>query len=222
MTYLPHWRATFKGGWIAGGNGDTFEQWNTSIALKPGIVRDWGTDSQDVANDLCADFSAFFTSLGAAVSTGTLFEEVRLDAIGVDGKITQEARFARPEGGPTSGSGLTVLPPQCAVVLTLDTKTRGRSRFGRMYLPLLGVTVSTDGLMGQPAVASLATKCATFITNVGNTPGADVDFAPVVASGVGSGSLNEIKAIRVGRAVDTMRSRRRSLVESYEVRDVSV
>lgn len=222
MTYLPHWRVTFKGGFRAGNSGEGYEEWNTSLALKPGLIRDWGTDAQDVVQDLCNDFMTLLVDLEPLVSASTYFHEVRMDAIGPNGKTTQDAVFARPPIENWAGQGLPVLPPQCAVVLTLDTKVRGRSRFGRMYLPLLGCTVSSDGLMGVPLATRIATAGQKFINNAGNTPNVDLDFAPVVASGVGNGSLHEIRSVRVGRAIDTMRSRRRNLDEGYVTLDVSV
>lgn len=222
MTYLPHWRATFKGGFRAGSSGEGYEEWNTSIAINAGLVRNWQDGAQDVVDDLCADFQTLLVDLESYVASNTYFHEVRLDSIAPSGKTDQDAVFAKPAIENWAGQGLPVLPPQCAVVLTLDTKVRGRSRFGRMYLPLLGVTVSGDGLMGVPLATTIATAGAKFINNVGNTPGVDLDFAPVVASGVGSGSLHEVQQIRVGRAVDTMRSRRRNLDEGYVIRDVSV
>lgn len=222
MTYLPHWRATFKGGFRAGSSGEGYEEWNTSLAINPGLVRNWQDGAQAVVDDLCEDFQTLLVDLESRVSSSTYFHEVRLDSIAASGRTDQEAVFAKPPIENWAGQGLPVMPPQCAVVLTLDTKTRGRSRFGRMYLPLLGVTVGADGLMGAGLATTIATAGAKFITNVGNTPGVDLNFAPVVASGVGTGSLNEIRSIRVGRAVDTMRSRRRNLDEGYIVQDVSV
>lgn len=222
MTYLPHWRATFRGGFRTATTGDFYEQWNTSIAINPGTIRDWGTDAEDVANDLWDDFAVLVTNLGMYWTQNTVFRDVRLDAIGVDGRITQDAVFSDSGRPDVYGEGLPVLPPQCATVLTLDTKVRGRSRFGRMFLPLLGQTVGADGVTPGPRAQAVLDDCLTFINSVGNTPGVDLNFAPVVASGVGSGSLHEVKEIRVGRAIDTMRSRRRSLDEDYLVAAVTV
>lgn len=222
MTYVPHWRATFKGGFYASGSNIPYEEWNTSLAFRPGTVREWIGGSEAAVEDLATDFKDFFVALGPAISASTRLDEVRLDSIASNGKIDQKPRLVdlRPQG--ISGGGLMVLPPQCAVVLTLDTEVRGRSRFGRMYLPLLGVTVGDGGIMGQAQAASLADKAAAFMTAAGNAPNVDLDWAPVVASGVGSGTLNEVKSVRIGRAIDTMRSRRRDLAERYESRDVTV
>lgn len=222
MAYQPHLRATFKGSFRSSASAEPYEYWNTSMALSnPGV-----TDTaalQAIANDLRQDFAAFMTgSVSGFFGPNTYLDEVRLDSVGANGRITRDAVFARVEGNPVKGGGMQTLPPQCALVLTLDTGTRGRSRFGRMFLPCVAIVMKPDGLMEKLAADQFLAAAKTFVENAGNLPGFDGDFGVVVASGVGEGSLNRVQSIRVGRAVDTMRSRRRSLDEAYVTATVSV
>lgn len=221
MGYVPHWRATFKGSFRASGAGEGYEQWNTSIAFNYGLNQFAGV-GQEKAEDLRDDFIALMAAMPGFFASNTYLDEVRLDSIGADGKIDQDAVFAPVAGGGQAGGAPAVLPPSCAVVLTLDTKTRGRSRFGRMYLPLLATPVTDAGVMSESNAQFILGACRTFVNNVSNSPGLDAGFGAAVASGVGSGSLDPIQEIRIGRVIDTMRSRRRSMDESYVTGTVTV
>lgn len=221
MTYLPHHRITFKGEFKTGSLAEPYETWNTSLAFRggDGIL---AADKQEIVNDAAADWATFASTTGGpSWSAQTYLTEVRLDTIGPNGRITEDAVLADanlPYGG--SGSG-TVLPPQCAVVLTLDTGMRGRSRFGRMYLPLLSVPVGEDGRMTEGAQTLILAGARQLIENLSNAPGIDSAWEACVASNVGSGSLHRVSSVRIGRVIDTMRSRRRSMAEDYKSASVS-
>lgn len=214
MPYLPHLRATFKGEFKDFASAEPYERWNTSLAFKYG--GSMATASlQGLADDLRADFSKMVGALLSTWTSNTYFTEVRLDSIGVDGKITRDAVFSLVDNGGSTTQYTPVLPPSCAVVATLDTKIRGRSRFGRMYLPILGTRCTAEGVISTSDQQQILNGFKTFVQDASNAPGVDDGFAAVVASGIGGGSLNEVQEVRIGRAVDTMRSRRRSLDESY-------
>lgn len=216
MAYIPHYRATFKGDFRSAPTAEPFEQWNFSIALKSG--GSLSTSSmQDKANDLADDLNGLRTAMVSSWASNTFVSEVRLDSVGADGKITRDPVFAQVGTNGVAGGGTPKLPPSCAVVITLDTRVRGRSRFGRFYLPLLGIQANADGVMPSTDQTNILNAAQTFVNNVSNAPGSDDGFGVVVASGVGEGSLNEVQAIRVGRVIDTMRSRRRSMDEAYMV-----
>lgn len=222
MPAPSHYRATFKGVFRATPGGEPYEQWNTSVALSAG--GDLSTASrQQIADDLRDDFAAWCTTTESNFAGNTYFTEVRLDHVGDNGRIDTDAVFSQVSGaGATYSSGQAFLPPSCAVVLTLDTGGRGRSRFGRMYLPLLKVRVGDDGCMPQITQDEILGSCRTLLTNISNLPGIDAGAGVVVASGAGAGALKPVQSIRVGRVVDTMRSRRRSMEESYRSVSLSV
>lgn len=215
MPAPSHFRATFKGEFKSSATGEPYEQWNTSLALSPGGQVSTAS-MQEIADDLRDDFAAWCSTTESGFSGNTFFTEVRLDHVGDNGRIDQDAVFAQVGGGgATYSPGQVLLPPSSAVVLTLDTGGRGRSRFGRMYLPLCKVSLTQEGVMGEFQQTEILNSCATLLRNLGNLPGLDGGAGLVVASGAGGGSLKPVQSIRVGRVVDTMRSRRRSMDESY-------
>lgn len=216
MAYLPHHRVTFKGEFKTSLLAEPYETWNTSLAFRGGEGL-LAADRQSLVNDLAADFKTFLqANASTGMSTSTYFTECRLDAIGTDGKITQDAVLANETVGWGGNGGGVLVPPQCALVLTLDTGVRGRSRFGRMYLPFQALTLGLDGRITEASQQNILTTAATFINNASNAVGIDLGWEACVASNVGSGSLNRVQAVRVGRVVDTMRSRRRSMDEAYK------
>lgn len=215
MPAPSHYRATFKGEFKSSATGEPFELWNTSIALRPGGSVSTAS-MQQIADDLRDDFAAWCSTTESGFAGNTWFTEVRLDHVGENGRIDQDAVFSPVSGGgATYSPGSAYLPPSCAVVLTLDTGGRGRSRFGRMYLPLLKVLMTNEGTIGEGQQLEILNSCATLLRNMSNLPGIDGGAGIVVASNAGGGALKDVQSIRVGRVVDTMRSRRRSMDESY-------
>jgi hypothetical protein len=78
-----------------------------------------------------------------------------------------------------------------------------------------GVFLTRDTLQLQQADhASILQSSASFLNALGNEPGIDVlGLTPVVASTKGYNSI--VTGVRVGRVLDTIRSRRASLPENY-------
>jgi len=58
-------------------------------------------------------------------------------------------------------------------------------------------------------------RLATLLTSLNNTPGIDVSGLQVVVAST-KGFNTPVTGVRVGRVVDTMRSRRRQLPETFD------
>lgn len=97
------------------------------------------------------------------------------------------------------------------VVSTRTTLQRGRAHAGRWYPPTGGVPiVALDGRISAADAAGMAGAARTLVNAI-NTALAGQGQV-VVFSKVGQ-SVQPVTAIRVGRVVDTMRSRRAQLLE---------
>jgi hypothetical protein len=105
-------------------------------------------------------------------------------------------------------NGQNALPAQSALVVSLVTARAGASGKGRFFLPLGRRVLDEQGRLDTAAADDFANRSATFLDGIRDT----IAF-PVVASS--KGFLSRVTAVRVGRVVDTQRSRRRSLVEAY-------
>lgn len=110
-----------------------------------------------------------------------------------------------------------MFPPQVALAISLVTDRRGASGRGRFFIPAPLTTVnSTSGQMGTPQQENVVGNAKILIDALNNAPNLDVNgprFRVVVASS--KGFLSPVTAVRVGKALDTIRSRRRSIPEAY-------
>jgi hypothetical protein len=106
-------------------------------------------------------------------------------------------------------------PGQLSVaVSTRTTLSRGRSHAGRFYPPTWATAPAVDtGLITVAVAGGMATSAWGLVADVNTVLGADGEV--VVFSKVGQ-IVQPVVGVRVGRVVDTVRSRRRSLNEDYQ------
>lgn len=173
-------------------------------------------DPPDVVPQGVIDAVTTFHAAGghSMTSTSAHLTMIKLNEIGTDGRYTSEGDTVQHEfDTPVPGSGVPLHPPQIAVAVTLRTaKRRGRAHAGRFYLPMLAQTMGPDGRMSVGAQQGLATAATTFLDDLNAAlPGYEV----AVLSNVGTGEVETVTHVAVGRVVDTMRSRRTSLDEDY-------
>jgi hypothetical protein len=169
---------------------------------------------EDVAND----FKTFHGGANALIAPGAVLEEVKVAQIGSDGLQVGDTIIIdlvdTPGGSPDTAFYPTILP-QSALVISLDTDRRGPTGKGRFYLPMPVVGIDAATLLLPTTTAELARNWAkTLIDNINNVPGIDAfNLQVVVASSKGYNT--RVTGVRCGRVVDTMRSRRAQLNESY-------
>lgn len=218
MPFAPHMRMTALGRLGASG-----ERFSYGLALTRSETPGWvpplaEVSFQEVCEDLAADVVAFHSSAAVNLSGHAILEGVKFAAIGADGRYTSDPFLVdvADTGGAAPFSGITdAILPQSALAISLNTARRGSSGRGRFYLPMPVVAVGGDMVVPEVIRDNMAAAAQTFLNNVYNTPGIDVtDLTPVVAST--KGFLSAVTGVRVGRVIDTIRSRRRSIDEGYE------
>jgi hypothetical protein len=133
-----------------------------------------------------------------------------------DGSLGAAAHVAY---SPTlAGTGSSSLPSQNAIAVSFagGAKANGTPYRGRHYLPTPATSVGdTDGLLSSTVTDSIRTFYITWFNNLlaGN-------LVPVIWSRT-TGQFQTISQIRVGNKVDTIRSRRNELPETYSVGTLS-
>lgn len=152
---------------------------------------------------------------------GTTFEGVTARFVDVNGKTVSQTDVRPTTAMPASASA-AYLPNQCCVVVTLLTAAAGRSAKGRVYLPLLGNPILTDGRLGQAArvVSEFSRFLSSTLSDWQALTGQTAERW-VVASRT-NGDINPITAVRVGNVIDTQRRRRSSLPETYSNAAVTI
>lgn len=140
---------------------------------------------------------------------------VKTSEVGEDGLVSTNSVSGAYNQGEWTGDvpgnvGAAVLHTfQTAIVCSLNTTRSGPTGKGRVFLPSPAQSLEADGRISVDRATMWADKMATFLGMLKN----DVGFTPVVASS--KGYLTPVISVRVGRALDTMRSRRSDLAEGY-------
>ena len=156
-------------------------------------------------------------SPGMGFSEHAKLTSIKLNRVGPDGRyvdsIAREHVYSSPIAGP-----LSITPaPQLSLAVTLRTAIeRGRGSKGRVYPPggnwsngvnadgRASTTQATGQANGMKALINPLNTLYSLIGRVG------------VASNAGAGRFEHVTHLDVGRVMDTIRSRRSSLVEDYQ------
>lgn len=139
---------------------------------------------------------------------------VKLNLIGTDGRYANQETVEYEPTPPYKGSSSIAVAPQLSLVVSLGTAfRRGRAHAGRFYLPLPGEGPETDGRL-HPNFASTTCAAAKAMLDAFNVA-LGPDWHLGVVSDLGAGSAHTVTTVRVGRVLDTLRSRRSSLAEDY-------
>lgn len=157
--------------------------------------------------------------LATRLHTGTRYTRVSAYRVNAQGLASDQAE-ALFDPATVKGSVTRALPPQCALVVTLQTSKPGRSGRGRLYLGGLGdFILGNDGRVPAGHRDLMSDTMATFYTSLRDENMLPDVVRPVVVSNRQSDSYKVTK-VAIGDVFDTQRRRRASLVESKAVRVV--
>lgn len=213
MPYDDHLRLTLAGAIRTSGSPTEVERWSVRLNLShPSIVL---ADSftADRAADYAADCVSFWTDPNLRQASVTTLDEVKVASIGPDGKYTDEP-FIVPVAAVGGVDSALIFPPQIALAVSLETDRRGPTGKGRMYLPSPVTAMQADFSITLAHAEGIRLAVKTFLDNINNVPGADVNGPQVVVAS-SKGYNTNVTGVRVGRKLDTIRSRRASLDEAY-------
>jgi len=228
--YPPHALFTF-GGTLLGGQ----EIWTNNVRFGTSNVaftNEVGAEPQILTELMARLFPRFSQSVsagGLGYSSAVRLEWGKFNQIDASGKYNLATTTVRQDlPSPIVGGGSAVgnLPQAALVVTWLTAASRGQASKGRIYVPMPNVQVTTAGLVPPGETQSIADAWGALLTEWNDLPvegvtlGADAELFPAVISGVGAGTSRRIERVRVGNRVDTMRSRRESLVEAFSVAQV--
>lgn len=214
------------GGTLPGG-----EQWSNSLRCALTEAGGYGgtnnlPDSQmeDYLDHYSSVIQAHHAHGGAMISNRCYLTHVKFNRIGLTGHyedaVSRERTFA-PIAGGVSGNNH---PNQVALVVTLTTAvTRGPANKGRLYTPLPAVGVGTDGLISAGDADNLKDRYRSLIEDLSDVVGLDDWTTPnvcIMSRKSGAPNCRRVTGLRIGRALDTQRRRRRSLNETYVLNEV--
>lgn len=208
ITYQPHVRLSFSG--TLGTSLPAPERFTFTMSI------DRPADLTQAQNDAVAAAGvALFADASWHTNPWAILTEVKSKAITAAGLYVAGPPLITMvnQAGSAQGSNH---PPQVACVVSLGTAVRGVR--GRFYMPAPSNSVDGGSLeQNEPQTTSYLASVTTFLTAVNGAAGGGLGNANglCVASRKGLGVNAVVTEYRVGRALDTMRSRRRSLKENY-------
>lgn len=200
------------------------EIFNTTVAFG-GISTDPGEVTDALLEDVAAAVATWWPKTsgaagGIGISGSALLTSIKLNRINTSGHYQDGETKQWIYPAPIAGPGFTGVPPQLSLVASLrGVNPRAHAGKGRMYFPnssaVQGALDTTTGQLGTTVCTQHATGVmnllmsinAAYVTN-------GVTAVAGIASNVGGGAWQPLTAIRVGRVIDTMRSRRNKLVEA--------
>lgn len=197
------------------------EQFSFSFAFVKRTPASTPTVPDTVPAAVVTAFNAFWGTTGV-VSNAAVLRLIKLNEIGTDGRYvgddTVEYEYTgTPPAGPTNPE----MPPQVSLAVSLRTDAaRGRAHAGRFYIPSPGTSI-------QPSTGTIGVAAQTTVANASKAlleacNGALVGWRVGVVSKIGAGAERPVTHIAVGAALDTIRSRRTDLNESYLERPIVV
>lgn len=216
MPYARHLRVTAIGVMAAPPAGTPWEQFSyrVNLSLPPDFVT--GDAQMNRFQDMANDVQAFHLNPACRIGQAAILREVKVAEIGPLGTyLSNPVSFFMDQ--PGGGAASIQHAPQVALAVSLGTARRGPTGKGRFYLPLpiFGLN-SADGRIAAADAQAVAQAVRDFVANLNNAPGID-GVAPKVTVASSKGYNTDVTEVRVGRTLDTIRSRRTSILEAYGV-----
>lgn len=221
MPYQPHVMVRCNG--TIGSPANPAEIFSYGVSMAANTLPEAPTE----VDAIVAACVAYHGRAGTAINSLARLTEVAIslvqpDGVYADGRPKQKQagdtiRRAVVQGGAAPNS--TVHPYQVAYRVSLDDGVRGVGHRGGWYVPFPGWQLDGGtGLVENTVAAAARDSAKTWLaalTAARGAPPVPGKSAVIIASGK-NGNLF-VSRLRVGRVLDTIRSRRNDLAEDYQV-----
>lgn len=173
---------------------------------------------------VCATIAGYIKVMHVAnltqIAPAAVLREVKFATVGPDGQYVAEAVVISTGAGAGNGSDPSgFILPQSALAVSLTTARPGASGRGRFYLPMptLSAAPSIGFQTNATDTANVLTNVQTMLQAVNDTPGFEAAHGTAAQVVVAStkGFNTPVTGVRIGRVIDTIRSRRNALSENY-------
>lgn len=164
------------------------------------------SDLQNYANSVWTNWTTRWTTGGLNGLASTATKPVGVKATLYPAGDTTGDLVAVAASEVASGISTTPHPYQCSMVVSLRSAIPTKRGRGRMYLPLDGAIMGTNGQYHANAAAAVGAEMDTFLTAV-NGLGFGGDPALVVVASHVAGEVNAITSIVTNTIPDIQRRR---------------
>lgn len=208
---MTDYYCTLRGSLTQSGVSDIFQQ---SIAIQSNgnaeaVATALGSSWRTAWNNVTNNITGMYTP-GVSYSEATAAQILNLGPTDPQVAAAYHHQLIPPIAGTSGASG--VLPPQCAVAVSLwgGTRTNGSRIKGRFYMPPPAVAATTAGGVLSPVYqGALLDAMTEFLSSLGTA-----GHMPMVWSRT-EAKLTGLTKLRIGSRVDTIRSRRNAMPETY-------
>lgn len=218
MPVPTHFKFSVRGVFL-----NTDETWSYGFHVNRKLIGGADATLSDVHESQISDVLESYHA-SSAFSAGCKLTEWRCYQIGTDGNMeSPDSVKVHVYDTAINGTGAAnKYPPQIALVITFVANSKGPGHFGRCYLPGPAASISTDWRLSDANADLAGQGFATMIdalTHEVDLPGtpAQARLVNVSSSGGSAGTIQDVHHLEVGRALDTMRSRRKGVLEERHV-----
>lgn len=216
MPVPSHFKIVFRGIFTS-----TPEEWSFGLHYSRDVDLTADAEVSDISDS--AVTSAITDLLGTAggmFSDATVCTEWRAYVIGTNGLMQGNPKIVTLASPGVGGTATKKYPPQVALAVTTVAVNRGPARFGRFYLPGVNLGMDNDHRLTVSNANAVADAASQFLKDVSGAIDLPLDTGS--AAGLNISSLNggvkqEIDHVEVGRVFDTLRSRRKQMLEDRVV-----
>lgn len=203
MVMVAHTKVRLEG--TIGPVSTPFETFSTGFT----IHHDGDVLTQAQHDAIVARVSTFWANAGANIGDQGVLRSVKSTHVQADG-LADVAPMLTNVTVAGQGAVGPIYPPQVAQAVTFRGPAAVHRVFGRMYLPCPTSPVLADGLVADAEALQTANTVRTMLAGINTDLGAGAYVG--IASKYGA---VRVQTVRVGKALDTIRSRRRDLPEAY-------
>jgi len=180
----------------------------------PGGPRDFSEFLTDVGNDV----RSFMLSVALDQATRFRWTSVKVAPIERGtGKYLAPSTIMTLKA-PVPGIASAMLPPECALALSMRAGIVGRRGRGRVYLPGYAATsIDSQGQAGLSNQSRLGEALRDLIKDLEDTAGVDTYTGNVVVMSAQNTTAVIPNEVRVGNHVDAQRRRQHQVEEQYYI-----
>lgn len=211
MAKPAHSRIVFDG--VIGTVAAPLERWAFGINFPHDAL---SAGSNQVTDDALASdaMGAWSARMTQASCTDVVLSQVKVSRIDAAGLVEHRADGSYVQGvwtGSVAGQNAPrAVPLQTALCVSLETSRSGPTGKGRFFLPWPSYDLQADKRLAVGDVEDLLEFCVVpFLNDLATL----MTFAPQVVSS--KGYMSAVTGVRIGRAPDTLRSRREDSPEGY-------
>jgi hypothetical protein len=206
-------------------NGDVTVEQGTQAGAHGTLTKTWTARRGELGSlencdagfqiDLAEDTWTFLSAIKAYLGDTFRWTAVKMAPVSAEGK-TIGTSSVYTFTTPIQGTASAMLPPQCAMAVSIRANILGRRGRGRIYLPAFAAaSCAADGTLVAATATAVRAAFVTWLNALQNLSGTPTNIPMVAITSPGLPTAVRPSEARTGNRIDTIRSRREQVAEVY-------